>query len=189
MLKETVTYKNPFTGEEVVEDLYFNLSKAELIDILLHEEEYLEELKKIDEKAEIKEVLITVKDLIRRSYGVKEGDSFVKGAGLFERFSSTESYSTFLYDLFIHPEKLVNFMEKILPEELLVLAKQEMEGRKMPQDHLPKEIKTVELPREDGKPYFDKEATEKSREEATPIGVTDDEFEAYKKWRSEQGYK
>lgn len=183
MLKETVTYKNPFTGEEVVEDLYFNLSKAEMIDMLLHEEEFVEELKQLSENVEIKEALITIKDLIRRSYGIKDGNSFVKGAELFERFKSTEAYSTFLYDMFIHPEKLINFMEKIIPEELVALAQQEMEGRKMPQDHLPKEIKTVELPREDGKPYFDREATEASRAEAE----LDPDFEAYKKWRSEQG--
>jgi hypothetical protein len=170
MLQKTVTYVDPFTDEKTSEVLYFNLSKAEVAELVLAGDDFGERLQAVAEKADPKELLATVKDIIRRSYGERvemNGKAhFMKSPEISKNFMATEAYSAFFYELFTDPSATAEFINGIMPEELINAAK-EQTLVKQPQDHRPKEIKTVELPREDGTPYFDKEVTEKSRTEMT----------------------
>ena len=38
MFKKTITYRNPFEDQEITEDHYFHLSKAEIVELEMSEE-------------------------------------------------------------------------------------------------------------------------------------------------------
>lgn len=184
MLKQNVTYKNLFTDEEVTETLYFNLSKAEIINLMLEEDDYLANLQTIGKDSEVKELLKVVKDLIRRSYGIKDGDRFRKSDIIVDDFMTSEVYSTFIFDLFTDPVKTAAFVEKVMPPELIEMAKNEMAAKK-PQDHLPKKKhEVVRLPN------FLEEVEDRAVEnEALPNEITEPPAPEDDEWAAFQEYK
>lgn len=133
MLKKTITYTNPFTDEEVNEEHYFHISKADLVEMemeSLKEPEvtnpitgeklsgYRAKLQRIINSEDGTAVVEVVKQMIRRSYGKKEGDRFIKSAEVWADFSSTEAYSQMLFELCTDAEVQAAFMNGIMPKEL-----------------------------------------------------------------------
>ena len=99
MLKKTITYTD-FNGEKRTEDLYFNLTKAELVEMELGiEGGFKEYCAKIAESKNVAEVMYFFKDIILNSYGVKSADGkyFIKfdenGRRLADKFVQSEAYS------------------------------------------------------------------------------------------------
>lgn len=154
MLKEDVTYENPFTGEKVTQTLYFNLSKAEILDILTEDEAYVKQLESLSEQSSMKDLLGAIKFFMRRAYGQRDGDSFIKNEFMSEQFMKSEAYSTYIFSLFSTPDKAASFVNGVMPAELLAAAK--TEGKRPPlTDHLPKQVKDVELPPEEEHTFED----------------------------------
>lgn len=158
MLKHVVNYKDPLTGENITETLHFNLSKAELAEIVLVDDEYGNKLQAIAKREDPKELLESVKDIVARSYGevVEVGGRrrFVKADEATKVFMGSEAFSTFFFDLFTDPNKTIDFVNGVMPQDLLdgsaeELAAQARSNRPVPQDRLPKQIKNVNLPAED----------------------------------------
>lgn len=158
MLKHVVNYKDPLTGDDVTETLHFNLSKAELAEIVLVDDEYGNKLEAVAKREDPKELLETVKDIVRRSYGevVETGGRrrFVKSDEASLAFMGSEAFSTFFFELFTDPQKTYDFINGVMPQDLLngsaeELVAQARANRPVPQDRLPKKIKNVELPAED----------------------------------------
>lgn len=119
MLKKTITYVNPMTDEEVTEDHYFHLSKAELIEMEAGRkggmQAYLEDVVKSEDNAEI---FSTFKMLVGRAYGRKDGDRFVKDPQYTEEFMASEAWSEFLMSLMQDANAAAEFVNGILPRGL-----------------------------------------------------------------------
>jgi hypothetical protein len=80
VLKKRITYED-FNGEEVTEELYFNLSKAELVELELSRPGGMQEhLQKIVESEDGKAIITEFKELILMSYGQRseDGKRFIK---------------------------------------------------------------------------------------------------------------
>lgn len=137
MLKKTITYENPFTEKAVVEEHYFHISKADLIEMQMENlnepevtdpntgqklEGYPAMLQRIINDQDGKEVLIVVKDMVRRSYGKKVGDRFIRSQEIWEEFLSTEAWSQLYYELCTDAEAQAEFMNGIFPREILAEA-------------------------------------------------------------------
>lgn len=137
MLKKTITYTNPFTDQEVSEEHYFHISKADLVEMemeSLKEPEvtnpatgeqltgYRAKLQRIINSEDGAAVIEIVKEMIRRSYGKKESDRFIKNAEVWAEFSSTEAYSQMLFELCTDAETQAAFMNGIMPKELATEA-------------------------------------------------------------------
>lgn len=133
MLKKTVTYTNPFTNEEVTEEHYFHISKADLVEMemeSLKEPEVREpntgerltgfraKLQRIINSEDGVAIMEVVKQMIRRSYGVKQGDKFIKNAENWQEFASSEAYSQMFFELCTDAKVQADFMNNILPREL-----------------------------------------------------------------------
>src|SRR5688572_27492135 len=106
MLKRTIKYEN-YDGEEVSEEFYFNLSKAELIEMEVeYQEGFTTMIQKVIEAQDRRELVKQFKDLVLRSYGVKseDGKRFVKSDKLREEFSQTAAYSTLFMELATNDE-------------------------------------------------------------------------------------
>ena len=120
MLKKTITYTD-YDGRERTEDLYFNLTKAELIEMDFSAKGGMQKLlEQITETNDRKRLIELVKDLILRSYGVKseDGRRFVKTKELSEEFSQTEAFSELFMEVGTDDGAAVAFVKGILPQSL-----------------------------------------------------------------------
>lgn len=145
MIKQTITYANPFTGETESEDLYFNLNKAELIELSVSRQEGFEEmLKRIVASNNNSEIYATFKDIILRSYGKRsdDGKRFIKSPEISEEFSQTEAFSEFIFGLLSDSSNAVAFVNGVMPADLM---KQAEEAQKKPQDFQRKKVPLAQL--------------------------------------------
>lgn len=120
MLKKTMTYTD-FNGEEIKEDFYFHLSKAEIVEMQLEEKGGLaERVKKIVDTKNVPEIVKVFKDLILKAYGVKsdDGKRFIKSKQLSEEFSQTQAYSDLFMELATDADAAAAFINGIIPAEL-----------------------------------------------------------------------
>lgn len=123
MLKKTITYES-YDGTKYTEDFYFNLSRAELIEMECGVKGGLtKKLEAISKSSDPTQIMPVFKDIILKSYGIKsdDGKRFIKSPAISEEFSQTEAYSELMVEL-IGNEKaaseFVNGLVNIKPEEL-----------------------------------------------------------------------
>lgn len=140
MLKKTINYVD-YDGNEREEDFYFNLTKAELMEMSLSTsgglDKYIERITKAQDTAKLIELF---KDIIIKSYGVKsdDGKRFIKNPELTEEFTQTEAYSDLFTTLATDENEAAAFINGIIPKELLDAAKEEVN----------KPAEVVEMPKE-----------------------------------------
>lgn len=140
MLKKDITYENPFTNDMVTETHYFHISKADLIQMEMEEssETYTDEsgkqltgmqakLQRIVDSKDGKEIIEQIRDIIRRSYGLKDGDRFRKSAEIWEDFASSEAYAQLLFDLCTDAGNASEFMNGVIPHNLEQIAAEVVE--------------------------------------------------------------
>lgn len=117
MLKKAITYTD-YNGVERKEDFYFNLSKAEVMEMELGTEGGLSDMiQKIVAAQDIPSIAKIFKDLILKAYGEKSADGkrFIKNPELSEAFSQTEAYSELFMGLATNPEEAATFVNGIMP--------------------------------------------------------------------------
>jgi hypothetical protein len=101
MVKKTITYTD-YNGKERTEDFYFNLNKAELVEMEVSESGGLSEtLKQIVETNDHKQLMKYFKEIVAKSYGVKspDGKRFIKNADVLGEFMETEAFPTLFMSL------------------------------------------------------------------------------------------
>jgi hypothetical protein len=120
VLKKTITYED-FNGDEVSEDFFFHLSKAELVEMeLSHEGGLADSLQKIIADEDGKAIVAEFKNIILGAYGKRSSDGkrFVKNATTREEFESSEAYSTLFMELVTNTGSAVEFINGIVPTGL-----------------------------------------------------------------------
>ena len=125
MLKKTITYTD-YNGLERTEDFYFNLSRSELAKMEMSAEGgFSENIRKVIAEKNIAKLHELFNWIILESYGEKSADGkrFVKSKELSEAFSQTEAYDQLYMDLISNPEVAGEFMEGIMPADLVQEAK------------------------------------------------------------------
>ena len=120
MLKKTINYTD-FNGEKRTEDFYFNLTKAQLMELELGKSGGLTAyIEKITNAQSGPEILALFKELILIAYGEKdpEGKRFIKNDALREAFSQTEAYSELFMELVSDDEAAAKFINGIVPADI-----------------------------------------------------------------------
>lgn len=120
MLKKTMTYVD-YNGVERTEDFYFNLTKAELMEMELGISGGMAEmLQKIVASQDAPEIIRIFKDLVLKAYGVKspDGKRFIKNAELRAEFEQTNAYSDLFMELATDATAASNFVNGIMPADL-----------------------------------------------------------------------
>lgn len=120
MLKKTVKYKD-FNDEEVEEDFFFHLSKAELVELeLSHKDGLSEALARIVAAEDGKAIIKEFKDIILGSYGQKseDGRRFIKNQQMRDEFESSEAYSELFMELVTNTQSAIDFINGIIPKDL-----------------------------------------------------------------------
>ena len=114
MLKKTMT--------ERTEDYYFNLTKAEIMEMqLCTDGGFVETVKKIVEAKNQLELTHLFKKIICASYGVlsPDGRKFVKNQQVLDDFMATQAYSDLYIELLSGDGKAAeDFVNGILPKDL-----------------------------------------------------------------------
>ena len=117
MLKKTIRYED-YNGVERVEDFYFNLTKAEIVEMELGTAGgYAEMIQKIVDAKDQVTLIKIFKDLIFKAYGEKSADGkhFVKSQAISEAFSQTEAYSILFMELATDDKAAADFINNIVP--------------------------------------------------------------------------
>ncbi len=118
MYKKRMTYTD-YNGVEITEDFYFNLTKAELMEMQLGEEGgFAEKIQKVVDAKNVPDLIKIFKDLILRSYGVKsdDGKRFIKSSELSKEFCQTEAYSDLFMLLAGDADEASAFINGIVPQ-------------------------------------------------------------------------
>lgn len=119
MLKETITYTD-YNGNERTEDFYFNLTKAEIMEMEMSTSGGLAEMiQRIVAAQDAPAIIKIFKDLVLRAYGVKspDGKRFIKNDELREEFSQTEAYSQLFMKLATDADAASKFVNGIVPAD------------------------------------------------------------------------
>ena len=120
MYKKTITYLD-YNGQEIKEDFYFNLTKAEILEMQLEKEGGLaEKIQTIVDSKNVPELIKIFKELILRSYGKKsdDGKRFIKSPELSREFTQTEAYSELFMELATDSDAASAFINGIIPANL-----------------------------------------------------------------------
>ena len=120
MLKKTITF-NDFNGVERTEDFYFNLSKAEVLEMEMSTTGGLAEMiKNIVSAQDIPAIIKIFKDLILQAHGIKslDGRQFEKSQKIRDSFASTEAYSQLFMELATDADAAADFVNKIIPQNM-----------------------------------------------------------------------
>ena len=129
MLKKTITYTD-YNGVERTEDFYFNLTKAEIMEMELGVTGgFTEMVQRMITAQDYPTLVKTVKDLILKAYGEKspDGKRFIKSQEIADAFSQTEAYSQLFMELATDDKKGADFVNGIVPAEM---AKKALEASK-----------------------------------------------------------
>lgn len=118
MLKKTFEYVD-YNGETKKKDYYFNLSKAEILEMELSAEGGLEEkIRRLMDEKDGKEIMKMFKEIILGSYGEKTIDGrFTKSPEISKKFSETVAYSDLFVELCTDPDAAANFVNGIIPSD------------------------------------------------------------------------
>jgi hypothetical protein len=120
MLKKTFTYTD-YNGVERTEDHYFNLSKAEVMEMEMSTKGGLAEMiQRIIAAQDAPAIIKIFKDLIHKAYGVKSADGkrFIKSDELWAEFEQTEAYSQLFMELATDADAASEFINAIVPADL-----------------------------------------------------------------------
>lgn len=121
MLKKTIVYHD-YDGNERSENFYFNLSKAEVMEMEFSFNggmtNVIEQMVNTQDVVRIMELF---KKIIMAAYGEKSADGkrFMKigpdGRRLAEGFVETEAYSELFMELVTDPKKFADFITAVIP--------------------------------------------------------------------------
>lgn len=120
MLKKTITYTD-YNGSERTEDFYFNLSKAEVMEMEMSTSGGLAEMiTRIVAAQDAPAIIKIFKELVLKAYGEKspDGKRFIKSEEIATGFSQTEAYSQLFMELATDADAAAAFVNGIVPKDM-----------------------------------------------------------------------
>lgn len=120
MIKQTITYTD-YNDVERTEDFYFNLTKAEIMELELGTTGGLAEMiEKIVAAKDTPAIIKVFKDLVLKAYGEKspDGKRFIKSEEIAQAFSQTEAYSEMFMKLATDADAAAAFVNGIVPKDM-----------------------------------------------------------------------
>ena len=117
MLKKTITYTD-YNEVERTEDFYFNLTKAELMEMEMGAVGGLSGMiEKIVSAKDAPSIIKVFKELVLKAYGEKSADGrrFIKSKEISDAFAQTEAYSQLFMELATDADAASKFVNGIAP--------------------------------------------------------------------------
>lgn len=133
MLKKTIKYTD-YNGVERNEDFFFNLTKAEIMEMQLGTAGGLADMiSKIIATQDTPKIVEIFKDIITKSYGEKSADGrrFMKkdenGRPLVNNFIDTEAFSKLFMELATDDKAAASFINGIIPADMEISEEKKKE--------------------------------------------------------------
>lgn len=120
MLKKTIAYTD-YNGVERKEDFYFNLTKAEVMEMEMSTSGGLaESIQRIVAAQDAPAIIKVFKDLVLKAYGEKspDGKRFIKSDEIQTAFAQTEAYSILFMELATDADAAAKFINGIVPADM-----------------------------------------------------------------------
>lgn len=121
MIKKTIKYTD-FNEKVREEDFYFNLTKAELVELQITAPggDLSAHIQALMDASERKELMAAFKEIVTMSFGVRSEDGryFEKSPKQLLRFQSSAAYSELFIELISDPDALSAFVRGLVPEGL-----------------------------------------------------------------------
>lgn len=120
MLKKTISYTD-YNGVDRKEDFYFNLTKAEIMEMELSTAGGLADMITRIVNAQDQPAIIKIfKDMVLKAYGVKspDGKRFMKSEAISTEFAQTEAYSILFMELATDADAAAKFINGIVPADM-----------------------------------------------------------------------
>lgn len=107
-----------YNGNQREDDFYFNLSKAELLEMELSEEGGMDKrLKRLINAQDMKEAIKLFKAIVLMSYGIKTDDGrFIKNDQVRAEFTQSAAYSEIFMLIATDEKKAQDFINGVLPK-------------------------------------------------------------------------
>lgn len=121
MYKKTITYTD-FDGNERTETHYFNLTKAELLNMELAQNGGMSKLiEEITQEEDVPRLVELFNEIVDKAYGKKSADGkrFVKSPEILDEFKQTQAYSDFYTELVTNTDLAIEFINNIIPKDLI----------------------------------------------------------------------
>ena len=122
MIMQTITYTD-YNGNERKENFFFNLSKAELMEMEASKKGGLSNyIQSIIEAQDVAQLMGLFKELIIKSYGVKspDGKRFIKNQEVVDEFIQSEAYSELYVMLATDEQKATACVNGIIPQSIVM---------------------------------------------------------------------
>lgn len=120
MLKKTIKYTD-YNGLEREEDFYFNLTKAEIMEMEMGTVGGMSEMiQKIVSTQDAPAIIKIFKELVLKAYGEKSADGkrFIKSKEIADAFAQTEAYSNLFMELATDSDAAAAFVNGIVPKDM-----------------------------------------------------------------------
>lgn len=130
MLRKEIVFED-FDGEVQEEVHHFNLSKSDLSRLVLEEMTFgeneddkpvdglSERIANVIKRRDGKELVRFFEWLIEVSYGVREGNKFIKSPELSQDFKHTAAYDALFMELVTDTDAIVDFVNGIMPKDIV----------------------------------------------------------------------
>lgn len=122
-----------FNGVARKERFYFNLTKAEILDMELGKTGgFTEYIKKVIEAQDTPTLMTLFKSLLLKSYGVKSDDGrrFIKNDQVREEFEQTQAFSDLYMMLALDDNEASKFVNGIMPADMHISDEQKQQYAK-----------------------------------------------------------
>lgn len=132
MIKKTITYTD-YNDVERTETFWFHLNKAELMEMEMGTTGgFAGMVQKIIDAKDAPSIINTFKDLLLKAYGEKspDGKRFIKNDEVRDAFSQTEAYSQLFMELATNAEAASEFVNGIMPKDLVMDTKSAINATK-----------------------------------------------------------
>jgi hypothetical protein len=132
MFKKTIRFTD-FNGDEVEEDFYFHLSKAELLQMAADGNAMKNRLARIIARGDGKAILGEFRDLIQMSVGVRseDGKRFIKDRDAKSRLLDSPAFDELLMELATDADASVVFVQELIPEKMQKEMTKHLEAQKV----------------------------------------------------------
>ena len=134
MLKKRITYTD-YNGTKREEDFYFNLTKAEIMEMEMSTTGGLTEMiTRIIETQDAPSIIKVFKNIIMKAYGEKspDGKRFIKSEELSQAFSQTEAYSELFMELASDSDAASKFVNGIIPADMAKEVEKQQQQASLP---------------------------------------------------------
>lgn len=115
MISKTITYVD-YNGVEKKGTFWFNMSRADLIDLEMSEDgSWFDRIKKLVSEQKTREAYVMIERFIKDAYGVKTPDGgFDKDPKHLKAFRDSEAYSELIWGFVQNPDQFADFVNGIV---------------------------------------------------------------------------